>query len=254
MPGPDFLLLGVNKKASSFTHTIAEFKDGQLVLRTLLARAPFSLPVAQAASYSLHGFRHVYSTAMRQLRFRAEDIEDAGHWTRGSAMTRVYDAEDCVAELSAKEQVRSAVALGWRRVQAACLPNPSPVTPCLQVVAPGSPQALVSPSVPLASASTSSTSSTSPSSDCISAPSSKPISPPPLPDNSPTAGPVFVIQHTRQLLHIWAVRTRSGAPASFTLCRRWRCGTPGAPVRTATFSSNLDKKHFDICEACFSYS
>ena len=66
-PGPDFALLGVTKDTRRFTKRIALYKDGQQVMRVMLARDPFGLTDAEAASYTLHGFRHVYTTAMRQI-------------------------------------------------------------------------------------------------------------------------------------------------------------------------------------------
>ena len=115
LPGVDFVLLGCNVSCSRFTLQPAEFRHAQNVMRFLLEGPPFSLTKAAARAFTLHGFRHIYTTAMRQLQVPLEVIDDAGHWKRGSEMVKTYDAEDCVMELQSKEKVRAAVAVGWLR-------------------------------------------------------------------------------------------------------------------------------------------
>ena len=96
-----------------FRHRVADYKDMLHFVRTSLHRPPFGLDVQEASTYTVHSFRHVYNTAMRQLNMRIDNMEDAGHWKRGSAMALTYDSAECVLELQTKESVRSAVVAGW---------------------------------------------------------------------------------------------------------------------------------------------
>ena len=92
----------------------------------MLQERPFSFSNDEAKTYTLRSYRHTDSTAMRQIRFSCDDVEDAGHWKRVSVMCRAYDSADCVVEPASKEQVRSAVQGGWRCVSSSCLPTPTP--------------------------------------------------------------------------------------------------------------------------------
>ena len=238
LPGRDFVLLGSNKACSAFTVRPAEYHHAQMVMRFLLTFEPFRFSRSEAKSFSLHGFRHIYTTAMRQLDMPAEDIDDAGHWKRGSEMIRTYDASDCVKELQTKERVRQAVVAGWRRAESACLPPPAPQTPASAgLFAPCTPGLVGMP-----------------------APSTPGL--PPLPsstvhDDVPppvlhVAAPpvVYVVDIKAQLMHKWAGVTRRAVPSSWTRCKRWRCGTPEANHPRALWSY-LDPAHFTLCEKCF---
>eukprot|EP00959_Pyramimonas_sp_CCMP1952_P423569 8872781-Pyramimonas_sp.AAC.1 len=54
-------------------------------------------------------------------------------------MALTHGSAECVLEPSTKESVRLAVASGWRKVDAACLPNPIPGSPAFPISAPGTP-------------------------------------------------------------------------------------------------------------------
>ena len=125
LPGLDFVLFGISDGLKKFRHSVADYKDMLHFVRISLQRPPFSLTEVEANTYTVHSFRHVYNTSMRQLNVRSDNIEDAGHWKRGSAMALTYDSAECVLELQTKEAVRAAVAAGWRRVGDACLPQPA---------------------------------------------------------------------------------------------------------------------------------
>ena len=197
LPGPDFILWNASKHAERFCNTIAEYSGVQCVMRTLLCRPPFSLQPAAAKRYTLHGFRHIYITAMRQLEFPAGQINDSGHWRRDSEMPRVYDAAEATAELVAKNKVRIAIAAGWRRAAPGCLPPPSPVPLC----APGTPLGLLAsaPGTPaLAIANPSSPTRSVPASSSALSSSSRPATGP-----APADKPVQVLNYKKQVLHKW---------------------------------------------------
>ena len=132
LPGQDFVLLAANATCTRLTRRIAEFSDAQRVLRALLTLPPFSMSVQAALSYSLHGSRHVYVTAARQLKRPYHAQAMMGHWSATSLMPQRYDSTACSSELAEKEEVRATVARGWRTVPDACLPNPAPAdeAPC----------------------------------------------------------------------------------------------------------------------------
>ena len=230
LPGIDFILLGSNRACSAFTSRPATFQQAQQVMRHLLMAEPFLFERKEAFSFSLHGFRHIYNTAMRQLEMRAEDIDAAGHWKRGSEMSQVYDAADCVKELQTKERVRQAVVAGWRRAAASCLPSPAPMTPAWSgMPAPSTPGVV----------------------GFISAPRTPPqvleIPPPPAPTTS--SSEVYVVDLKGQVLHLWAGTSKRG-PSSWTRCKRWRCGLPEARLPRAAWGF-FEKRHFNLCEKCF---
>ena len=190
----------------------------------MLTRPPFSLPEAAASTYCLHGFRHIYTTAMRQLDMPHDTIDDAGHWRRGSEMIRTYDSADCVHELKSKEKVRVAVEMGWRGVSAACLPMPAPIGPV--------------PSTEGASSSSSSLPTCSSSSQAPVCTSASPIS------------PTYVMEVATDTLHIWQGCTRSGSASAYTRCRKHRCGTPS--LQTSSFMwAAFQPSHHERCMACF---
>jgi len=221
LPGPDFVLWASNSKGSAFTGAIADFKHAQIAMRKLLVRPPFSLTAAAAAQYSLHGFRHVYTTAMRQLALPMDDIDDAGHWRRGSEMVKTYDSADCVAELRSKETVRRAVASGWRRVSSACLPLPAPGADDSHPAS-SSNVALVAPTRVVR--------------ECV------------------KTAPVFVVNIKTQILHTWRGMSRGGRESMYTTCRKWKCGSPACPAPRALWplpAGDLDPEHFQTCTACF---
>ena len=68
---------------------------------------------------------------MRLFNMRSDNFEDVGHWKRRSALGLTYDSEECVLEggVNQGKCVCAAFAGGWRRVGAACLPNPAPMAP-----------------------------------------------------------------------------------------------------------------------------
>ena len=68
---------------------------------------------------------------MRLFNMRSDKFEDVGHWKRRSALGLAYDSEECVLEggVNQGKCVCAAFAGGWRRVGAACLPNPAPMAP-----------------------------------------------------------------------------------------------------------------------------
>ena len=146
LPGPDFIIWSADKHLTAFKNTIAEFACAQRAMRSLLQRHPFKYNDENAKKYTLHGFRHIYTTTMRQLNFPDDVIDDAGHWKRGSGMPRVYDAAEATTELVAKNKVRCAIASGWRRAKPGCLPPPAPFSPSAPAT-PG-PVILGAPSTP----------------------------------------------------------------------------------------------------------
>ena len=242
LPGPDFILWNASKHVEYFCNTIADYSGAQKVMRFLLGRPPFSLPQATVKQYTLHGFRHIYTTAMRQLNFPADQIDDAGHWRRGSDMPRVYDAAEATSELVAKDKVRCAIAAGWRRSSPGCLPPPSPV-PLGVPSTPGA-AAVGAPLSPVSKwpASTSS--------------SSQQGAPPPLAGpladlkDSP-AEPVQVINISTKRLHKWS--PTGGSMTVYTMCRKMRCGHPLSPAKHAIFETGVrfEAKHFDLCVNCY---
>ena len=170
-----------------------------------------------------------------------DDIDDAAHWRRGSEMVRTYDSASCVHELQSKEKVRAAVEMGWRRVSSACLPRPSPCTPVpAQVPAFASPGECVSLSTPPLGHTSASSSS------CA--------MPPPGAMAQGTEdkkdGPTFVIDLTKDVLHIWQGYTRRGKPSAYTRCREYKCGTP--VVQTSRFMwAAFNPSHYPQCARCF---
>ena len=112
LPGPDFIIWSADKHLNVFNNTIAEFACAQRAMRSLLQLRPFEYTIETAKSFTLHGFRHIYTTSLRQLNFPDVVIDDAGHWKRDSGMPRVYDAAEATTELVAKNKVRCAIASG----------------------------------------------------------------------------------------------------------------------------------------------
>ena len=242
LPGKDFLVYGISRDCLHMQFRIAEYKDCLLFMRTMLVQSPFNLTKEQAATFTVHGFRHVYNTAMRQMNIRTDNIEDAGHWKRGSAMALTYDSAECVLELSTKENVRLAVAAGWRRVDAACLPNPVPGTPAFLGAAPCTPvPAVVTASCPPSPCGWEVRTEAA-SSSCTAAPTTCT----PSSGSTGSASTSWVINMKTQVLHLWRSSTTR------TVCRSWKCGTPLQPTSFAHFPNitNLKAKHFDCCMAC----
>ena len=239
LPGKDFVLRACNAKATGFTSAIADYGHAQRAMRTLMAKQPFQMPAAVAATFGLHGFRHVYTTAMRQLDLPQEDIDDAGHWRRGSEMVRTYDSASCVHELQAKEKVRTAVEMGWRRVSSACLPQPSPCTPCpAQLPAPSTPGACPAPRSPVGAV---------PAGPCSSSTSAQEKT---VPSMSRDDTPVYVMDVKTDVIHVWQGYTRRGLPSAYTRCRNYRCGTPVMQVPRFMWGA-FDPTHYTQCPRCF---
>ena len=239
MPGKDFVLRACNAKATGFTSAIADYGHAQKTMRTLMAKPPFQMSTSVAATFGLHGFRHVYTTAMRQLDLPQEDIDDAGHWRRGSEMVRTYDSASCVHELQVKEKVRAAVEMGWRRVSSACLPKPSPCTPCpVQMPAPSTPGACPAPCTPApvesAGASLSSTS----------------VQEQILCSMTKEDTPAYVMDVKTDVIHVWQGYTRRGFPSAYTRCRDFRCGTPVMQLPRFMWAA-FDPTHYTQCPRCF---
>ena len=225
LPGQDFVLRACNARCNGFTTAIGEYRHAQATMRSLLCLQPFGLTKQMASTYGLHGFRHVYTTAMRQLDLPPADIDDAGHWRRGSEMIRTYDSESCVHELVAKEKVRAAVEAGWRRVSAACLPRPAPATPAQPVV-----------QLP----------SSSPSS------SSSSWQVPPVPALH-VKEDTYVMHLATDTVHVWQGMTRRGELSSHTRCRNHRCGTPSAQSKLFMWAA-FQPLQYVRCRRCFAAS
>ena len=267
LPGLDFIIWGADKHLTTFKNTIAEFACAQRAMRSLLQRRPFEYNDETAKSYTLHGFRHIYTTSMRQLNFPDDVIDDAGHWKRGSGMPRVYDAAEATTELVAKNKVRCAIASGWRRAKPGCLPPPAPFSPSAPAT-PG-PVVLGAPStpgahLPIASCpSPVARSTTQASSSCSSGglfshvvARAAPRSPSPLARvHAPVVRkpvPLKIINYQTKILHKWMPKSNN-VTEEYTMCRRMKCGTPLVPAANAQFELGygLDEKHFDLCRACF---
>ena len=92
LPGQDFVLRACNARCNGFTTAIGEYRHAQSTMLSLLCLQPFGLTKQMASTYGLHGFRHVYTTAMRQLDLPLADIDDAGRWRLGPEMIRTYDS------------------------------------------------------------------------------------------------------------------------------------------------------------------
>ena len=237
LPGPDFIIWNPSKHLEKFCSTIADYSGTQRAMRHLLQRPPFSLQPDAAKQFTLHGFRHIYTTAMRQMSFATDAINDAGHWRVGSEMPRIYDASEATNELVAKDKVRCAVALGWRRAAPGTIPLPPP----LPLASPSTPGPVlfaptIAPQTPPRDWQAEPGAASSSSSSC-----------------PPVVQPVRVVNFATQILHNWVPTSTNGKLNKYTMCRKMLCGTPLAPTRRAVFEGQekFETKHFDLCKACF---
>ena len=94
--GRDFLLKGVFANVSKLFEKVAHFRDMWDIMGRILQQLPFLLSDDEVNTSTLHTYRHMHTTAMRQTRFSCDDIEDAGHWMQVSVMCGTYDSADCV--------------------------------------------------------------------------------------------------------------------------------------------------------------
>ncbi|CAK0867262.1 unnamed protein product, partial [Prorocentrum cordatum] len=97
LPGPLKCFVGAYL---AMFHGVLRWSDFQRSVN--LRFGPDGVTAQDAAKFTLHSLRRTYPTLMKQLKLSSEDVEDAGHWARGSEMVRKYDAELTVGELRAK--------------------------------------------------------------------------------------------------------------------------------------------------------
>ena len=90
-----FELYGISNNCDKLQLRIAEYLVCLKFIRTFLCELPFNLSADSTSTFTVHNYRHVYNTAMRQLNIRSDNLEDAGHWKRGPAMALTCDSEDC---------------------------------------------------------------------------------------------------------------------------------------------------------------
>ena len=127
LPGPDFLLKGVNSACDEWCDRPATYADARRVLHlTLMAYCDFTAELA--VEYNPHSFRHLLVTAGQQLaRFgivSETDLDTVGHWARGSAMPKKYDAQAGVSEICTREKIIAQFRNGWRPAPEGSLPPP----------------------------------------------------------------------------------------------------------------------------------
>ena len=79
-------------------------------------------------SYSCRSWRHLFPTAGRQMEMTTDNINNMGHWAKGSSTSEVYDSTACVSELRQKARVRDAFSKGWHMVEPGCIPKPLPIS------------------------------------------------------------------------------------------------------------------------------
>ena len=152
-------------------------------------------------------------------------------------MPRIYDASEATNELVAKDKVRCAVALGWRRAAPGTIPLPPPLP-------------LASPSTPGPVLFTPTIAPQTPPRDWQAEPGAASSSSSSCP---PVVQPVRVVNFATQILHNWVPTSTNGKLTKYTMCRKMLCGTPLAPTRRAVFEGQekFETKHFDLCKACF---
>lgn len=214
LPGSDFVISAPASSWASFRSRPADFYDAQAAMRVLLVRS--GMDKAEAMTYSCHSWRHLYPTAGRQLDMDPKLIETLGHWAPGSGMAALYDSRACVAELTQKDKVRKAFAAGWDLVDPGCVPR--------QVPGP-EPQVLRQRDAPASS----------------SAPSASRN-----PANI-TVPDMYVFMVVNRRLHGYK-------EGPYTVCRRWRCGSPGSPSSERVLfvpPEQAGQVHGELCRICF---
>lgn len=102
----------------------ATYTDALGMLRAILVLQGMSQE--EAATFSLHSFRHWLPTVANQLMVGEEDRQRIGHWAKGSGQADRYDAEACCRELAVKDSIPHAFRQGWKSVPAFEVPKQIP--------------------------------------------------------------------------------------------------------------------------------
>ena len=127
LPGTDFLLKGVNSACDAWCERPATYADARRVLHLVLM-AYCGHSAEEAVEFNPHSFRHLMVTAGQQLAkfgvVKESDLDTVGHWARGSAMPRKYDAQAGVSEICTRESILQQLRLGWRPASEGSLPPP----------------------------------------------------------------------------------------------------------------------------------
>ena len=198
LPGEDSILKAPDSSWSSFANRIADFSDDQAAMRALLVQA--GMAVESVMEYSCHSWRHVYPTAGAQLDVNPEAVDAMGHWSPGTGMGALYDGMACVSELLNKKKVLEAVSAGWDLSEPGCLPI--------------KPKAMHTKKTQrqLRALSSSSRGCTRQASAAR----------PSIPSHTAKVEvvPKMLVLRTRKL------RIHGNREGVYTLCRRWKCGTP----------------------------
>ena len=79
LPGMDFVMLKADNSFQKFVGKVATCTDCQASLHVLLMMPPLSFTAQQAATFNPHGWRHVFTTACKQLGIIDEDINLGAH-------------------------------------------------------------------------------------------------------------------------------------------------------------------------------
>ena len=125
LPGPDFVIKAPNFSGDARLERPADYGDVRRMLHMMLMFY-MDVKAEDAVTYNPHGFRHVLVTAGQQLKaygiVSEEDLDRLGHWSKGSAMPRNYDAEAGVSEMGVRTALLQQIRQGWRPAGEGSLP------------------------------------------------------------------------------------------------------------------------------------
>ncbi len=126
LPADDYVVNGINATGDAWLPRHATTSDLEVGLRLLLQCSPHPMDAEQAQTWTVHGCRSLYITALTQLRATKGDRLRVGRWKPGSAMPERYDAAIGVAELATRRKVLKAVRDGWELAGDREFPMPAP--------------------------------------------------------------------------------------------------------------------------------
>ena len=82
-------MLKVRCDYSGFADRVAKHHDFANAQRVLCMMPPLCMSAEEALTFTPHSWRHLYPTAGRQLDLSDTQLEEIGHWAKGSAMPRL---------------------------------------------------------------------------------------------------------------------------------------------------------------------
>ena len=278
MPGSDFFVFSFIQCYTSFSSRPASYQNMLNAVRFFLSRTLNMQPVDSCAM-TLHGPRHLYPSAARQMLLSGGEQTELGHWVENSGMPRMYDSTMSSAEAVAKNKVIWAFQHGRKMCEPGEIPEPVdekevgisfyeqfssrvpkiiPARPEFSPTKPGH-GTFLSESRPTSlkyeldealTCGKRPRKSPSSSSNPVPHPVPQPLAIPSLGDSDP---PVQVINSSTQRVHLYHPSISKTQP----ICNLWTCGEPAKPRAFVEFMQseeaiNLLAEPLAACDRCFS--